>query len=226
MFRTKYLDYAELNAQLREWARAHPGFVRVSALGRSAEGRDIPLLPIGRDPDEARPAIWIDGNMHATELAGSSVALAIAEDVIAIHAGGTARGLPPHMAEAIRDALFYVVPRISPDGAEAVLKSGRYVRSSPVDSRRHKGHAYWEAQDFDGDGDISYIRQASEHGELVELPGYPGVMVPRLPEDPPPYSKLYPQARIVNSAGPRIPPPHTLSATQDDSNPTVPANWA
>jgi hypothetical protein len=226
MFRTKYLDYAELNAQLRGWAKAHPDFVRVSALGKSAEGRDIPLLTIGRDPDEARPAIWIDGNMHATELAGSSVALAIAEDAIAIHGGGTARGMPPHMAEAIRDALFYVVPRISPDGAEAVLKSGRYVRSSPVDSRRHKGHAYWEAQDFDGDGDISYIRQASEHGELVELPGYPGVMVPRLPEDPPPYYKLYPEGRIVNFDGRRIPDPYFLSDNQYDFNRNFPYSWA
>src|SRR5258708_9324868 len=105
MFRTKYLDYAELNAQLREWARAHPGFVRVSALGKSAEGRDIPLLTIGRDPDEARPAIWIDGNMHATELAGSSVALAIAEDVIAIPPAGTPRRIPPHLPAPIPPAL-------------------------------------------------------------------------------------------------------------------------
>src|SRR6266852_411931 len=135
MFRSKYLDYAELNAQLREWARAHPDFVRVSALGKSAEGRDIPLLTIGRDPDEARPAIWIDGNMHASELCGSSVALAMAEDVLALHQGRHEAGgkpLPGHMADALKDALFYVVPRISPDGAEEVLTKGRYVRSSPV----------------------------------------------------------------------------------------------
>src|ERR1700687_1219396 len=137
MFRTKYLDYAELTAQLDSWARQHAGLVRVTSLEKSAEGRDIPLVTIGRNPDQARPAIWIDGNMHATELCGSSVALAIAEDVLNIHlgsrrslpssdsiGGGNDEGsasLPPHMADAIKDALFYVVPRISPDGAEAVL---------------------------------------------------------------------------------------------------------
>ena len=43
MFRTKYLDYAELTAQLGAWQKAHPDFVRITSLGKSAEGRDIPL---------------------------------------------------------------------------------------------------------------------------------------------------------------------------------------
>ena len=229
MFRNKYLDYAELVEQVERWARDHPGFVRVTSIGASAEGRAIPLVTIGPRPDEARPAVWVDGNMHASELCGSSVALAIAEDVISLHAGkpmGPAGKLPAHMQESLREALFYVVPRMSPDGAEHVMKTGRYVRSSPVDARLHKGHAYWEAHDFDGDGQMGYMRQACDDGELVQMPGHPNMMVPRLPEDPPPYYKLYPEGRIVNFDGRRIPDPFFLSDNQYDFNRNFPYQWA
>jgi hypothetical protein len=225
MFRTTYLDYAALNRQLLEWADAHPEFVRVTTLGTSTEGRDIPLVIIGRQPDEARPAAWIDGNIHATELAGSSVALAIAEDVIKLHAGEST-SLPPHMGAALKDMLFYIVPRISPDGAEAVLKTGRYVRSSTTDARMHKGHAYWQADDIDGDGTMGFMRQVNDDGELVELSAHPGVMVPRMPEDPPPYYKLYPEGRIVNFDGRRIPDPYFLADNQYDFNRNFPYGWA
>src|SRR5690606_21006211 len=67
-FRASYLSYDDLTAQVHGWAEAFPEFCRVSSIGTSTEGRSLWLLTIGPDPDRIRPAVWVDGNMHAGEL--------------------------------------------------------------------------------------------------------------------------------------------------------------
>jgi Zinc carboxypeptidase len=232
MFRNQYVDYATLTSQLQGWAKAHPDFVRLSSIGKSREGRELWMLTIGTDPDTVRPAVWVDGNMHASEFCGSSVALAIAEDVIAIHLGkNDATSLPAHMAANVKSHLFYIVPRISPDGAEAVLKTGRYVRSHVADGRADKGRSYWQNSDIDGDGQMGYMRQQCADGEMIELKDESGklfgngVLVPRMPEDEGPFFRVYPEGHIENFSGGRIPDPNYLGDTQTDYNRNFPYQW-
>ena len=55
-FRQRYLDHDEVSRQLAVWHVAFPEFTRLASLGRSAEGRDLWCLAIGRTPDAAQPA--------------------------------------------------------------------------------------------------------------------------------------------------------------------------
>ncbi len=238
MFRQKYIDNQELTEQLQRWALMHPGLVHLGSIGRSAAGLEIPILTLGRDPGEpgrARPAVWIDANMHASEVCGTSVALAIAEDMLAIHQGANSAGgqqLPLHMAQALRETLFYIVPRVSPDGAQTVLKEGRYVRSSPVDERLHQAHAHWVTEDVNGDGKTGYMRQADRDGELVALRDdngqllVPSVMASRMPEDEGPFYRLYPEGRIANFDGHSVPDPYFLGDNEYDFNRNFAYAWA
>src|SRR4029079_1733355 len=91
-FRDRFLTYDELTRQVRAWADAFPQLCRVSSIGRTPEGREMWLLTLGPDPERARRSAWVCGNMHASELAGSSVALSIAEDVLRLHLGQVSAG--------------------------------------------------------------------------------------------------------------------------------------
>jgi hypothetical protein len=225
-FRHQYLSHDALTRQLRDWAQAYPQLAHLQSIGESPEGRDIWVLTIGAEPERRRPAVWVDGNMHGSELAGSSVALAVAEAALALHLNPTALpgGWPDHLCRFLREVLFHVCPRISPDGAEQVLRQGGFVRSAPRRSADAPDSPHWYAQDLDGDGRCRYLRRPDEAGDFVESPDHPGLMLPRRVEDPPPYWRLYPEGLIEHWDGVTIPEPHWLHDTPD-FNRNFPWSW-
>lgn len=225
-FRERYLDHDAITAQVQAWADAFPEIVRLTSLCRTAEGRDQWLLTIGPEPERRRPSVWVDGNMHAGEVCGSSVALAIAEDAIRLHTGGSElHGLPEHVLSRLREVVFHVLPRMSPDGAEAVLKTGRYVRSVPRDGRPHQAHPHWVASDVDGDGLSLVMRKQDPGGEFVESTEVPGLLLPRRLEDEGPFWKVWPEGTIAGFDGHHVPDPDFLSDTGTDLNRNFPWSW-
>jgi hypothetical protein len=226
-FRQRYLTYDELTDQLTRWTDAFPHLASRSSLGKTAEGRDIWMITIGPAPDRPRPAVWVDGNLHAGELAGSSAALAIAEDALRLHVEPDApmHELPDHVRTHLRQVLFHVVPRISPDGAEAVLTTGRALRSVPRDDRPNRQHPRWIQGDVDGDGLVLHMRVVDPAGELVESTEFSGLLLPRRLEDTGPFFKLYPEGFIEHFDGHHIPDPAFTSDNYPDLNRNFPWSW-
>nr|HEX4314311.1 M14 family metallopeptidase [Kofleriaceae bacterium] len=225
-FRHAYLDHERLTAQLRAWVDAYPQLCRLDSLATTPEGRDVWLLTIGPEPERVRPAAWVDGNVHAAELAGSSVSLGIAEDVLRLHVEPASSTLPPAMADRVRDILFYVCPRISPDGAERVLTTGRIVRSVPRDTRPDRGTPRWRMGDVDGDGQVFAMRVQDPGGELVEAREFPGLLVERTLVDDGPFYKVYPEGTIEHFDGRTIPSPNFVGDNPIDLNRNFPWGWA
>ena len=72
----QFYRHAELTRLLQDYAAALPGLMTLSSLGKSHEGRDIWLMTVTNSVTgvhDEKPALWIDGNIHAAELTASAI---------------------------------------------------------------------------------------------------------------------------------------------------------
>ncbi len=161
----KYYGYDDLTEILHSYAEAFPDLVRVESIGKSFENRDIWLLTVtnfGTGSHREKPALWIDGNIHATELAASSVCLYFLETLV------TTYGNNPEITRCLDSRTFYICPRVNPDGAEwALSDQPKFIRSStrpyPLDEKVEDGLV---TEDIDGDGRILLMRIPDEKSDL------------------------------------------------------------
>src|SRR6476661_6634107 len=153
----RFYRYAELTELLHAFAREHPGLVSIEAIGKSHEGREIWTLTVTNSatgPASEKPAFWVDGNIHSTEVAASAAALYFLNTLI------TQYGTDADVTRALDTRAFYICPRINPDGAEwALADKPKWVRSStrpyPFDEDEIEGLV---VEDIDGDGRILQMR--------------------------------------------------------------------
>ncbi|MEI2607746.1 MAG: M14 family zinc carboxypeptidase [Candidatus Promineifilaceae bacterium] len=114
----RYYRYAELTEILQGWAEQYPQLCRLEKIGASYEGRDIWLMVVtnlATGPDTEKPAMWVDGNIHATEVSASTASLYLLHKLL------TQFGQDDKVTYALDSRVFYVVPRLNPDGAEWAL---------------------------------------------------------------------------------------------------------
>ncbi len=201
----QFYRYDALTALLFAYAEARPNLVSVRSIGKSHEGRDIWVVVVtnlaaGMDID--KPAMWIDGNIHAAELTASTACLYYLHQLLELHGGA---GQEAQQINRLLDTrTLYIVPRLNPDGAELALADRpRHIRSST------RPYPYTEQpvdgltmEDVDGDGRILTMRVPDPHGGYKKHAGDPRLMVPREPgEHGGEYYRLIPEGFIRNHDG-------------------------
>ncbi|HEX8740972.1 MAG TPA: M14 family metallopeptidase [Casimicrobiaceae bacterium] len=178
----RFYRYAELSELLHALAREHPELVATESIGKSHEGRDIWVLAITNAATGAardKPAFWVDGNIHATEIAASAAALCFVDALVRGY------GSDADITRALDTRAFYVCPRINPDGAEwALADKPKWVRSStrpyPFDEDEPEGLV---VEDVDGNGRILQMRIPDANGLWKAHPEEPRLMVRREPTE-------------------------------------------
>jgi len=197
----RFYRYAELTELLHASAREHPQLVAVESIGQSFEKRDIWLATVTNGktgPASDKPAFWVDGNIHATEVAASAANLYFLNTLV------TQYGRDADITRALDTRAFYICPRINPDGAEwALADQPKWIRSStrpyPYDEEEIEGLT---VEDIDGDGRILQMRIPDPNGLWKPHPEEPRLLVRRDPtEIGGTYFRLLPEGRIDDYDG-------------------------
>ncbi len=219
----EFYRHGELTRLLQDYADAAPQLVELRSIGSSHEGRDIWLLVVtntatGADTD--KPALWVDGNIHAAELTAGTACLYFLHQLVAGH------GEDREITQLLDTRAVYVCPRLNPDGAELALADRpRHIRSStrpyPWDEDAVEGLT---VQDVDGDGRVLSMRVPDPHGPYRKHPDEPRLMVPRAPgEFGGEYYRLMPEGLLTNWDG------LTINVNKDreglDLNRNFPSYW-
>ena len=215
--------FDELTERLERVASEHPELCRLDVLGRSHEGRELwiaTLTNTATGPHDEKPAVWLDGNIHASELTASVALLHLIETLCAGH------GADERITRALDTRTFYVVPRVNPDGAELALAEVPFVVRATTRSWPHaEQQPGLVAGDVDKDGRALQMRLEDPNGTWKAHPAIPKLLVPREPDEdgPGPYYRLLPEGWVVDHDGVTIPPAPPKAGI--DSNRNFPYRW-
>ncbi|MCR5660532.1 MAG: hypothetical protein K6G50_00175 [bacterium] len=194
-----YLNHEELCEYLQSMAEAVPHLVRVYSIGQSAEGRSLMVAEVtnlGTGPASQKPAMWVDGNSHGGEVAGSSACLALLYRLASDH------GRDETVTELLDTQAFYIMPRMAPDGAELGLTSG-LVSSAGRRLSFFEGLSEGLVPgDVNGDSRILQMRIEDPCGEWKVSRRDPRLMLRRDPDDKQgPFYRLYREGFFDAGAG-------------------------
>lgn len=216
-----YHDYDAMTGYLHALADAYPHLARLTSIAKSHRGRDVWFMQIANPETgapEDKPGFYIDAQIHAEEHATSATALYAIWYLLSNH------GQDEDVTRLVDRQVFYIVPRINPDGAEFALKApyhpwcgnGRFLPGED----RISGLI---PQDIDGDGYIVNMRVPDPKGEWKKDAKDPRIMVQREPgEEGGDYYRIYPEGMIRDFDGLHV---HIERGEDGNMNRNFPINW-
>ena len=162
----RFYTAAETNQILREFHALHPDLTELHQVGESYRGQPLMLITITNEatgPAADKPALYVDGGIHAGELTGSAVATHVIGHLL------NGYGRDPRITALLDVRAFYVRPKFNPDGSDLALIHDQSLRSTthPVDDDEDGAADEDPPEDLDGDGWITQMRYGDDDGDWV-----------------------------------------------------------
>ncbi len=162
----RFYTAAETHQILAEFHELYPGLTELYAIGESFYGQPLMVLEITNEatgPAHEKPALYVDGGIHAGELTGSAVATYFIGHLL------NGYGRDPRVTALLDTRAFYVRPKFNPDGSDLALIHDQFLRSTPhpVDEDEDGVADEDPPQDLDGDGWITQMRVQDPDGDWV-----------------------------------------------------------
>lgn len=173
----RYYPLDQVYEFMYAFEREYPHLVKTKVLGKSYEGRDMLLLIINNEatgPDTEKPAMWIDGSIHANEIQATEVCLYTIWYLTKSH------GRNAMLTDLIDRTAFYIMPVVSPDSRAYWFEQPSTPNTSrqnmrPVDNDRDGLFDEDPPNDLDGDGSITGMWKEDPNGRWRRNPDDPRI---------------------------------------------------
>lgn len=156
-----YYVYEEIKSNLEYFTNTYPNLCSVETICTTPKGRSVFAVTLSCGEAKNKPAYYIDGNTHAGEVTGSMAAMHTIDYLL------TNYGVDKQVTTILDRFAVYVIPRISPDGAEVYLTTPYTLRSvdRPYLTETQDKGVY--AEDIDNNGIIGMMRFKAPDGVWV-----------------------------------------------------------
>lgn len=162
----RFYTAAETHQMMAEFHALYPELTELYSIGESWYGQPLMVMEITNEatgPASEKPALYVDGGIHAGELTGS----AVATHFMGLLLNGY--GTDERITALLDTRAVYVRPKFNPDGSDLALIHDQFLRSTPhpVDEDEDGLADEDPPSDLNGDGWITSMRVPDPEGAWV-----------------------------------------------------------
>ncbi|MFY7828859.1 MAG: M14 family metallopeptidase [Flectobacillus sp.] len=167
---SSYPNHAQLSTRLKTLSSKYATTTKLESIGKSKGGKDLFAITLSKGDANTKPAIAILAGADGAHLAGTEVALQLAEKLVASDS----------LAKILETKTFYIIPSINPDAQEQFSAKLKFERSgNDVDTDDDRDGRLNEDpfEDLNNDGQITWMRIEDPSGTFIISKEDPRVMV-------------------------------------------------